>query len=137
MNAAIPTTIPTPSLSEVAGTIRSTLQKFTPEAIAAQLHDLAFEVSPQRIWRCFLGRKHVMLTTWLYLGLDEVDFGGGRTRFVWLIMPPLDGLVDVLETVGERSEGGHWSKNGVDVSVYLEEKAMERLLKDKELWGGV
>jgi len=141
MNAAIPTTIPSPSmppsLQNVAATIRSTLSQFTPDMIAAQLHDLAFEVSPQRIWRCALGRKHVILTAWLYLGLDEVDFGAGRTKFVWPIMPALDGLVDVLETVGEKNEGGHWSANGVDVSIYLEEKAMGRLLQDKGLWGSV
>jgi len=142
MNAAIPTTIQSKpsSLSEVASTIRSMLNEFTPEAIAAQLYDLVFEVSPQRIWRCFLGRKHVLLTTWLYLGLEDIDFvgeEGGKIRYMWPVIPPLDGLVDVLETVGEESEGGHWSANGVDVSVYLEEKAMGRLLEDEGLWGVV
>ncbi|TVY60814.1 Agmatine coumaroyltransferase-1, partial [Lachnellula suecica] len=94
---AIPTTIPSPPLPEVASTIRTTLQAFTPEAVAAYLHDAAFEVSPQRIWRCFLGKRHVLLTTWLYLRLEEVDFvgeGGGKERFVWPVMPALDGLVD-------------------------------------------
>jgi hypothetical protein len=136
MNAAIPTIISptsTPSsLPDVASTIRNTLKEFTPEMIAAQLHDLAFQVSPQRIWRSVLGRKHVLLTTWLYLGLDEVDFAGekgGKVRYVWPIMPALDGLVDVLGTMGEIGDaGGHWSRNGVDVSVYLEEDAMRRLL---------
>ncbi|TVY14557.1 Hydroxycinnamoyltransferase 2 [Lachnellula arida] len=145
MNAAIPTTIPTSStpasLPAVASTIRNTLKEFTPESIAAQLHDLAFEVSPQRIWRCFPGKRHIMLTAWLYLGLDEVDFvgeKGGKVRYVWPVMPAIDGLVDVLETVGGKGdEGGHWSRNGVDVSVYLEEGAMERLLRDEGLWGGV
>ncbi|TVY42331.1 Anthranilate N-benzoyltransferase protein [Lachnellula occidentalis] len=143
MNAAIPTTTPTsstpPSLAAVASTIRNTLKAFTPESIAAQLHDLAFEVSPQRIWRCFLGKKHIILTTWLYLGLDKVDFvgeKGGKVRYVWPIMPAVDGLVDVVETMGEKGDkSGHWSRNGVDVSVYLEESAMERLLRDEALWG--
>jgi hypothetical protein len=37
-------------LSETAKQIRKTLRLFTPSAIAAQLHDAAFEYSQQRIW---------------------------------------------------------------------------------------
>ncbi|KAH6674433.1 transferase family-domain-containing protein [Halenospora varia] len=124
-------------LSAVATQIRKTIAEFTPDAVSAILHDSAFEVSPQRLWRCFLGKKHVMLTTWLYLGLEEVDFvgtGGPRLRYVGPVMPPCDGLVDVLETLGEAK--GHWSSNGVDVSVFLEKNAMDRLLVDSMLWGG-
>lgn len=83
---------------------------------------------------------HVGVTVWLYLGLEEVEFvgdGGGGVKFVWPIMPAVDGLVDVLETVGEKGgKGGHWGRNGVDVSVYLEEEVMGRLIKDEGLWGG-
>lgn len=126
------------SMSDTATKIRSSLQEFTPSALAATLHDSAFEVSPQRLWRCFLGKKHVLLTPWLHLGLHEVDFGGptkgaGKLKHVAPIMPSCDGLVDVLESVGE-SKAGHWSRNGVDVSIYLEAKAMDNLLADKSLW---
>lgn len=140
MIAAVPTTTPHPSLSSTASAIRNILNKFTPEAIAAHLHSSAFEVSPQRIWQCFFGSMHVGVTVWLYLGLEEVEFvgdGGGGVKFVWPIMPAVDGLVDVLETVGEKGgKGGHWGRNGVDVSVYLEEEVMGRLIKDEGLWGG-
>lgn len=147
LSAAISTVTPAlpniaPFLPMIAAQIRTTLESFNPSVIAAVLHDSAFEVSPQRLWRCFLGCRHVLLTTWLYLGLQEVDFvgvgkSGGRLRHVGPIMPACDGLVDILETVGEESGGeGHWSRNGVDVSVCLEEKAMGRLLDDEGLWDG-
>ena len=143
--AAIPSPTPSsldqgPPTSQVAKQIRTTLQAFTPSAIAAHLHDAAFEYCPQRIWQGFLGRKHLLLTTWLYLGVDEVDFvgkGGPGLRFVESVMPSCDGLVQIMETLG-KGEGGkeHWSKNGVDVNLFLEEGAMERLLGDEMLWGG-
>lgn len=145
INAAVPTTTPpsgTPiSLPQVASSIRNTLQAFTLEMIAAQLHDLAFEVSPQQIWRCFLGSQHTLVTSCVRLGMEEVDFvggKGGRIRFVWPISPPLDGLVVVTEAGGEKGDAGaHWTRNGVDFNVYLEEGTMGRLLLDKDLWGGV
>jgi hypothetical protein len=132
-HAAIPyTTSPTaPSLSKLAQTIRKTLAIFTPEALANHLHDLTFEVAPQRLWRACLGREHVLLTTWVHAGVYEVDFGVGGPRYVEALMPSCDGLVEVMEAGDVRREDGgrgDWISEGVDVSVYLEEKAMERLL---------
>jgi hypothetical protein len=139
-HAAIPYTTSSspPSLKELAQTIRKTLAIFTPEAVANHLNDLAFEVAPQRLWRACLGREHVLLTTWVHAGVYEVDFGGGGPRYVEALMPSCDGLVEVMEAGGVRSvDGGRqdWIGEGVDVSVYLEEKAMERLLEDRKLWG--
>ena len=136
-NAAIPdNSSSSSSLSSLANKIRTTLQEFTPEALAAHLHDRAFEVSPQRLWSCFTGRTHTLLTTWIHLGVHEVEFvsGGGKLRYVEPVMPYCDGLVEIMEANGE--ERGHWTANGVDISVFLEEKAMERLLSDPLLWNG-
>jgi hypothetical protein len=139
--AAIPYTISSSSasLSSLAQTIRSTLSVFTPEAISHYLHDQAFEVAPQRLWRGCLGREHILLTTWVYSGVYDVDFIGGQMpRYVEAVMPSCDGLVEVMEAPGveKKRKGGSWIDDGVDVSVFLEEKAMERLLVDKSLWGG-
>lgn len=127
-------------LLDTAKKIRSTLQEFTPSAIAAHLHDAAFEYSPQRIWQGFLGRKHLLLTTWLYLDVHNIDFvgnGGPKLRFVESVMPSCDGLLQIMEAPGEVGDAnGHWSRNGVDVSLFLEEAVMERLLADELLWGG-
>jgi len=86
-----------------------------------------------------LGREHILLTTWVHAGVYEVDFGIGGPAYVEALMPSCDGLVEVMEAGDVRSEDGermNWISEGVDVSVYLEEKAMGRLLGDKGLWGG-
>jgi hypothetical protein len=150
--AAIPFPSPTSAtrepeshLSTAAQRIRKTLQQFTPSAIGAHLHDAAFEYSPQRIWQGFLGQKHLLLTTWLYLGVHQVDFlgkGGPVLRFVQSIMPSCDGLVQIMESPGDeqvspgdvREGRGHWSRNGVDINLSLEKEAMGRLLEDRKLW---
>lgn len=116
------------------------ISKFIPDAIAAILHDKAFEHAPQRLWAACLGREHVLLTTWVYSGVYEVDFVGGdagRPSYVEALMPDCDGLVEVMEAPGmERfKEGGKWWDDGVDVSIYLEAKAMGRLIVDEKLWG--
>lgn len=146
MLTAIPTTTPAteckyPPVSEIANLIRSQLQLFTPNAIAVHLHDAAFEVSPQRLWQAFLGRKHILQTTWVGAGANDIDFVGSSTpgkdgpqlRYVQPEMGG-DGLVLVAESIGEE-KGGHWSQNGAEVVIYLTRDAMERLDRDPELWG--
>lgn len=146
MIAAIPTIIPSsvsryPSLSEIASLIRSHLQIFTPSVIGAFLHDSAFEVSPQRLWRAFLGKKHVIQTTWVGAGAYDVDFVGvsssskdpPKLRYVEPEMGG-DGLVLVIEGLGEN-KGGHWTQNGADVVIYLQKDVMDRLESDPCLWG--
>jgi hypothetical protein len=75
----------------------------------------------------------------VYSGVQDVDFiGAERPRYVEAVMPALDRLVEVMEAPGveKKRKGGSWIDDGVDVSVFLEEKAMERLLVDNGLWGG-
>ena len=144
--AAIPTVIPStasqyPKLSEIASRIRSYLQIFTPNAIGAFLHDSAFEISPQRLWRAFLGKKHILQTTWVGAGACYVDFvGHSRTGTepptLRYVQPEMggDGLVLVMEGLGEK-EGGHWTQNGADIILYLTSDVAERLEKDPGLWG--
>ncbi|KAK8093662.1 transferase family-domain-containing protein [Apiospora hydei] len=51
------------------------IKQFTPDAVAALLHESAFEAAPQRLWRGFLGPRHVIVTSWLQTRVYEVDFG--------------------------------------------------------------
>lgn len=137
LQAAIPftTTSSSPSLSTLASTIRATTSQFTPTAISNFLHDRAFEYEPKRLWGCCLGREHVLLTTWVHSGIYDVCFedgDSGRPLYVEAVMPDCDGLVVVLEAPGQK--GASWIENGVDVSIYLEAKSMERLLGDGRLW---
>jgi hypothetical protein len=147
-HVAIPSIIPsyplqnTQTLSLLTSSIRSSLLMFTPGAIASILHDKAFEVAPQRLWAACLGREHILLTTWIHSGVYDVNFLGkevatGMPVYVEALMPSYDGIVEVMEAPGREryKEGQRWWSDGVDVSIYLEAKAMERLLMDEGLWG--
>lgn len=146
MIAAVPFIVPSmtsqyPPLSETASLIRSYLQIFTPSAIGAYLHDSAFEVSPQRLWRAFLGKKHILQTTWVGSGAYEVDFVGCSTSGneppkLRYVQPEMggDGLVLVMEGLGDE-KGGHWTQNGADVIIYLASNVIKRLESDPGLWG--
>ncbi|KAI9740814.1 MAG: hypothetical protein M1818_004419 [Claussenomyces sp. TS43310] len=130
-----PLTTATPSLLTLATHIRRTLRKFTPAAIGASLHDAAFEVSPQRLWRACLGNRHILETSWIQTGFQDVDFVGDGGLSLRYVQPEMggDGLLLVMEALGEKR--GHWSVNGVDVHLFLDKGAMERLIADPKLWG--
>ncbi|KAF7562527.1 hypothetical protein G7046_g1579 [Stylonectria norvegica] len=114
------------SLGDVAGSIRQMMTRFTPDAVAAYIHDAAHEPSPQRLWQAFLGSRHILVTSWVRLGAYEVDFRGtgGLARYVQGVMPRMDGLVQIID-IGETGE--------LDVSVCLVEETMDRLLADPML----
>jgi hypothetical protein len=119
----------------MAKRIQSTLAQFTAEKLAAHLHDKIHEISPQRIWQCFLGKRHLLVTSWVHTGVYEVDFGGGRPAYVEAVMPSCDGCVQVMEaapTVTSENDSNKlkWWEGGVDVSVHLEKEAMKRLLTE-------
>ncbi|KAL2071740.1 hypothetical protein VTL71DRAFT_12975 [Oculimacula yallundae] len=143
MHVAIPfTSSSTSASSEVnllAGKIRSHLTQFGSEEISWLLHDRAAEVAPQRLWGACLGREHVLLTTWVRSGVYDVAFVE-KCEPLWVeaVMPPLDGLVEILEAPGgkKNEDGGRWIDDGVDVSIFLEAEAMETLLAQERLWGG-
>ncbi|RAK99864.1 transferase family protein [Aspergillus ibericus CBS 121593] len=127
-------------LPPIAQRIRQTLSRVRdPVLLAAHLHRLAYEVSPQRIWQGFLGSRHVMTTTWARAGLYEVDFGLGphpTARYADGILSNLDGLVLIKEAPpGRRSEATGkasptWTQHGVDVQLHVRTEDMERLLLD-------
>lgn len=133
------------SLGGVASSIREAVARFTPVAVSAYLHDAAHEISPQRLWQAFLGRRHTLVTSWTRAGCYEVDFlgggggggsggaggsGGRGPRYVQGRMPRMDGVVQVVD-VGEGGED-------FDVSLCLERGALERLVGDERLraYGG-
>ncbi|KAK2834956.1 hypothetical protein FQN49_006744 [Arthroderma sp. PD_2] len=116
------------SLGEKAAQIRKTLQGFTPDVVAAVLHDAAHEISPQRLWQAFAGNRHTLVTSWMRLQVYDVDFiGTGKApRYVHAAMPKIDGCVQLMDT--SEADGG-----GFDISLYLETEAMKRLLADESL----
>lgn len=123
--------------AKAARLLRATVAACTPEAVGAFLREKAGEEWPQRFWQGFLGRRHLLVTSWVRTGLYDVDFGKGTPRVVQAAMPRLDGLVQVMEAppllLGWEGLEGHWEDGGVDVQVFLAQEAMERLLRDPEL----
>lgn len=113
-------------VGSVAMSIRRMMALFTPHAVSAYMHEVAYEVSPQRLWQGFLGKNHTMVTAWTRAGVYDVEFTGGkRPRYVQARMPRMDGLLQVLD-VGENGD--------FDVSLALEKGSMARLLEDGGLW---
>ena len=122
----------TATTGALARRLRRTLRRFTPDAVAALLHEAAFEAAPQRLWRGFLGARHLMATSWLRTRPYDVDFGifsGGegeaaaqkkrRPRYVHAVMGKADGVLVLLDPAVEDG--------GVDVAVYLDGEAMGEL----------
>ncbi|KAJ5774144.1 hypothetical protein N7457_009040 [Penicillium paradoxum] len=108
------------TVGEMASRIRETMKGFTADAVGAMLHDAAYEVSPQRLWQAFVGSEHTLATSWLRLRLYEVDFVGSRPRYVHAVMPRMDGCLQIMDSaVGD---------GGMDVALYLDREAMQRLL---------
>ncbi|KAH8677627.1 hypothetical protein BX600DRAFT_430964 [Xylariales sp. PMI_506] len=128
------------SLGELALQLRGVLQQFTPKEVADMLHDAAHEVSPQRLWLGFLGSLHLIATSWQRLRAYEIDFhprssssgggGGGslsRPAYVHAVMQRSDGMLVIMDSMAPD--------RGVDVHVYLDSEAMDRLREElaKEL----
>jgi hypothetical protein len=107
---------PSSPISTLSRSIRTNLNAIAePGACEALLHDLAYDTTGQNIWATFLGRRHLLCTSWTRLGVYEIDFGCGATatgsmeatrrsedetrgpRWVDAYMPASDGLVQVME----------------------------------------
>lgn len=127
------------SLRRMVQRIRATIDQVSrPDAVAAHLHSLAYEKSPQRIWQGFLGQRHFMVTTWSRAGLYEIDLGlGGGVRYADGILPAMDGLVLIKEAPpsarGASSKSRSWTDNGVDIVIGLRSEDMDRFLGDPQL----
>ena len=123
--------LPPPSLFNMAAEIRRTVAAFTPEALVAFLHDMAHEVCPQRIWGAFWGRRNCIVTSWLRLGVYDIDFGSGKPAYVQALMPSVDGLVHLMEVGSTPHIGENWYSNGISVSIYLARDVGEQILADE------
>ncbi|KAI1009029.1 hypothetical protein LB504_001886 [Fusarium proliferatum] len=122
------------SITHVATQVRNTLKTISdPSNMAAHLHNLAFEKSPQRLWQAFLGRRHILVTTWARAGIYDIDFGLGSTcRYAEGVVPEMDGNVLIKEASGPL--GKYWTDNGVDISIHIRSEDMERLIRDPLLF---
>lgn len=137
---------PSLSSSSLSRSIRSTLQRLDDKkACSALLHDLAYDTTGQNIWATFLGRRHLLCTSWTRLGVYDVDFGcGNKPEYVDAFMPASDGLLQIMEarpsstakatasmTAEEERGSTCWWKDGASVSLHLAEETMARLIADE------
>ena len=127
----------TSAIIAITRKIRHTISTVSdPANLADHLHSAAYEKSPQRIWQAFLGRRHVLVTTWARAGIYDVDFGlGSRIQYADGIVPNLDGCVLIKEAPPPSglflSESWlSWTGRGVDISIHICTEDMERLVKD-------
>ena len=124
--------------SSVSQTIRRTINQINrPAAIGAHLHSVAYETCPQRIWQAFLGRRHILVTSWARAGVYEIDFGlssSSMIRYAEPVMADMDGIIVIKE--GPPSveldmwNAQSWTDNGVDISIHIRKEDMERLIQD-------
>lgn len=125
-------------LATIAESIRKTVTCVKdPESIAANLHSVAYDSSPQRVAEYFVGRRHCVVTTWARFGIYDVDFGLGTScAYVEPIIPYCDGLLVIKEAPSEeisQERMSHWTAHGVDVTVSLLPHDMKGLLLDPQL----
>lgn len=126
------------ALGAIARRIRETISTVNdPRPLAAHFHSIAYEKSPQRIWQAFLGKRHILVTTWARAGIYDIDFGlGSRIRYADGVVPCVDGCILIVDsppsenTSNSSSEPRSWTDNGVDVTLPLRCKDMKRLLED-------
>ncbi|KAJ6608799.1 hypothetical protein B0H10DRAFT_1955127 [Mycena sp. CBHHK59/15] len=118
------------SLAQLACAVRDVVVQFTPVRTAALLHEMAFDVDARRLWGGFIGRRNTIVTSWMRLGVYEVDFGGGRPRFVQAIMPAMEGVIQVMEAMPASSRGRPWYQDGASVSLVLNTQVTEKIMND-------
>ncbi|KAJ7827636.1 transferase family-domain-containing protein [Mycena olivaceomarginata] len=118
------------ALPQLARAIRETVSAFTLPRVRALLHEMAFDVDARRMWGGFIGGRNTIVTSWVRLGVYEVDFGAGRPRLVHGVMPGMDGVVQVMEARPQTAGGGPWYQDGASVSVMLPTEVVQRMLKD-------
>jgi hypothetical protein len=126
------------ALGQIAHRIRETVSTVNnSQRLAAHLHSVAYEKSPQRIWQAFLGQRHILVTTWARAGIYDIDFGlGSRIRYADGVVPCVDGCILIIDgpptepAPPSSTAARGWTDNGVDITLPLRCEDMERLLQD-------
>ncbi|CAK5268331.1 unnamed protein product [Mycena citricolor] len=116
------------SLPSLARSIRRTVAQFTPARAAALLHDMACSIDSRRFWGGFIGRRNLIITSWVRLGVYEIDFGSGRPRFVHALMPFMEGVVQIMESPQTTGVEGPWYADGVNISLMLPTDIVAKLV---------
>ncbi|PYH89585.1 hypothetical protein BO71DRAFT_487835 [Aspergillus ellipticus CBS 707.79] len=84
-------------LAHLAKHIRAMVKEFTPGRVAGYLGMKMQQQCPHRYWPAFMGRRHLMATSWVGTRLYEVDFGNGGPGFVKAVFARVDGIMQLME----------------------------------------
>ena len=94
-------------LSEIVCHMGERMAQFDSQSLAAHLHDNAYDDTRQRIWQAFLGRHHLLMTSWVHTRLYNVQFGMPEAPFfVDAVVPKLDSCIQVMELTKVRTSCG-------------------------------
>ncbi|KAJ8516369.1 hypothetical protein ONZ45_g6325 [Pleurotus djamor] len=128
---------PSTTPSTIAQNIRAVLSSCDSTYLGAKLYDKAMESSPPwRIWHGYVGKRNLLVSSWIGEGAYELDFGGkggdkNMPIYAEGVMPAMDGLIQLADVASEESvEGGRWYHKGVDVSMHLPKDIMEQVITD-------
>jgi hypothetical protein len=107
-------------LRTAARSIRSAIEMYTPAAVGAELHRMAYASDPVRRWNMFFGEHDTHTTSWLHTKLYELELGGVKPVWAQAAFPGLDGLVAALED----------PSGGINIQLWLKEEIMARVVED-------
>jgi len=82
-------------------------KRFDHEALRALLHSWEHELTVHRLWHAFLGTVNVIVTSWVPIGVWDIDFGCGAAAYVKGDMPAVDGCVQIMEDGRNDKSGKH------------------------------
>ncbi|KLT39053.1 hypothetical protein CC85DRAFT_251822 [Cutaneotrichosporon oleaginosum] len=116
-----------------ARAIRAGIKSVTKDRASAVLHHMANALDPAREWNVFVGSRNILSTSWLGIGAYAADFGYGTAARVHPFMPPVDGIIVVMEAKEAGVE--HGARGGVSLRLLLREEVLARVLSDPELVG--
>lgn len=123
-------------LPMVSRLIHNTLSLLTVEEASKIINDLRYEYGPYRLWQGNIGLRNTIVTSWVHLGIYNIDFGFGNPVYVHSIMPFVDGCIQVMESPPKENKdiSKQWFDDGVSMAVYLKKETIDLLAKDPALF---
>lgn len=113
------------SLPAIAKAIRASIAAYTPAAVGAELHRMAFASDPARRWNMFFGTHDTHTTSWLRLGVYGLKLGGEAPVWVQPAFPSLEGFLFAIEA----------KEGGVNLHICTEREVFDKLVADPALVG--
>ena len=114
-------------VTRLAEAVREAVSAFTAPALAAVLHEMAHELSPQRRAGWAAGR-HICSGSWEREGVNDLEFGqdGGPRLAQYGPGPDMEGVIQLMKP--KKGDG-----DGMSVVIVQQPEVMQRLIKSPTL----